>query len=79
MTLFDSYYYSDLHPSFVYLATHFSGIKVDVTKFSQILPLYTETINAVFKKSTIIIKILLFSPIEQPNFRSNKPRMHKLA
>lgn len=27
---------------FIYLATHFSGTKVDVTKFSQILPLYTE-------------------------------------
>lgn len=31
----------------IYLVTHFSGTKVEVTKFSQILPRHTETMNAV--------------------------------
>lgn len=31
----------------IYLVTHFSGTKVEVTKFSQILPRYTGTMNAV--------------------------------
>lgn len=35
---------------YIYLVTRSSGTKVEVTKFSQILPGYNEMMNAVFKK-----------------------------
>lgn len=60
---------------YIYLVTHFSGTKVDVTKFSQILPLYTETINAVFKKIQLLSNFLQL--IQHAILSSNKTWTHE--
>lgn len=65
---------------YIYLVTHFSGTKVDMTKFSQILPFYTETINAVFKKekkekrNATIIKFLPIPPVTPTNLEEQQNR-----
>lgn len=61
---------------FVSLVTRFSGTKVDVTKFSQILLIYSEAINIVFyflKTSQLFSNII---PIRETALTSSKPWMH---
>lgn len=61
---------------FVSLVTRFSGTKVDVTKFSQILLICSEAINIVFyflKTSQLFSNI---SPIRQTALTRSKPWMH---
>lgn len=61
---------------FVNLVIHFSGTKVDVTKFSQILLIYSEAIKTVFyflKTSQVFSNIF---PIRQTALTSSKPWMH---